>query len=119
MTLAIDIFALSGFAVSLAVLSAFAFKARLKTRVAARWGKDAQEQAAQSHQYVALFLSLAFLVCGTLASNTVSLFHEPDNWAMHALFAALSLTALVLTFVLAFVHSNLTNKAAQRVKATA
>ena len=110
-TLFIDIIALSGFAVSLAVLSLYAFMSRRKVHAVARAGGDVQKQIAHTEQYGLVFPSLSFLVCGTLAGNASELLHAPDDWAVKVLFLGLSAAAVALTFVLSHVHFSLTKKA--------
>lgn len=110
-TLFIDIFTLALFAVSLATISFFAFRARQNVRRAVRAGRDVHKQVAETEQYGLVFPALSFLVCATLAVNASDLFHAPDDWAVKLVFAVLSAAAVALTFVLSYVHFSLTKKA--------
>lgn len=109
-TLVIDIITLSLFAVSLAVLSLYAFMSRQKVRAAVRTGRDVHKQVAHTEQYGLVFPALSFLVCGTLAINATELLRAPDDWAVKVLFLGLSAAAVALTFVLSYVHFFLTKK---------
>lgn len=110
-TLFIDIFTLALFAVSLATISFFAFRARQNVRRAVRAGRDVHKQIAHTEQYGLVFPSLSFLVCGTLAINATELLRAPDDWAVKVLFLGLSAAAVALTFVLSYLHFSLTKKA--------